>query len=161
MVLLRLCCGGLFSSSASRGYFLVVAHRPLIAVASLIADHGPWGMRASVVVACGISSCGLCITDWIVVAHGLTCSAACAIFLGRVRSSWIVCYLPGSGIKPMSLALAGWFFTIEPPGKPFPTVLGLTLSFPGGPVAKNLPATAGDTGNGDLLPGWGRSPGGW
>ena len=28
--------------------------------------------------------------------------------------------LPRSGFKPMSLALAGGFFTTEPPGKPFP-----------------------------------------
>ena len=26
--------------------------------------------------------------------------------------------LPGSGIEPVSLALAGGFFTTEPPGKP-------------------------------------------
>ena len=28
-------------------------------------------------------------------------------------------YLPGPGIEPMSPALAGGFFTTEPPGKPF------------------------------------------
>ena len=28
--------------------------------------------------------------------------------------------LPGSRIKPMSPALAGWFFTTKPPGKPCP-----------------------------------------
>jgi len=27
-------------------------------------------------------------------------------------------HLPGSGIKPRAPALAGGFFTIEPPGKP-------------------------------------------
>ena len=27
--------------------------------------------------------------------------------------------LPGSGIEPMSPALAGGFFTTEPPGKPY------------------------------------------
>ena len=48
--------------AASRGCSLVVVCRLLIAGASLIADHGPWGMRASAVVARGISSCGLCIT---------------------------------------------------------------------------------------------------
>ena len=38
------------------------------------------------------------------VAHGLSCSAACGIF-------------PGQGSNPCS-ALAGGFFTTEPPGKP-------------------------------------------
>ena len=31
-------------------------------------------------------------------------------------------YLPNSGIEPMSPALAGGFFAIEPPGKPFSLV---------------------------------------
>jgi len=30
----------------------------LIGVASLVADHGLWGMWVSVVVACGFNSCG-------------------------------------------------------------------------------------------------------
>ena len=45
--------------------------------------------------------------------------------------------LPDPGFKPMSLALAGGFFTSESPGKP--------TNFPGGTVVKNLPASAGDT----------------
>ena len=44
-------------------------------------------------------------------AHGLSCSAAC----GRD--------LPGPGLEPVSLALAGRFLTTAPPGKP------LTLFF--------------------------------
>ena len=32
-------------------------------------------------------------------------------------------------------------------------------AFPGGAVAKNLPAKAGDTGDASLIPGSGRSPG--
>ena len=32
--------------------------------------------------------------------------------------------------------------------------------FPGGSVIKNLPVSAGDTGDSSLIPGWGRSPGG-
>ena len=31
--------------------------------------------------------------------------------------------LPGPGIEPVSPALAGGFFTTEPPGKPYPVVL--------------------------------------
>ena len=34
------------------------------------------------------------------------------------------------------------------------------MGFPGGSVAKNLPANAGDRGNACLIPGSGRSPGG-
>ena len=33
-------------------------------------------------------------------------------------------------------------------------------SFPGGSVVKNLPASVGDTGEADLIPEWGSSPGG-
>ena len=39
-----------------------------------------------------------------VVVHGLSCSEACGI-------------LPDQGSNPVSLALAGGFFTTEPPGK--------------------------------------------
>ena len=41
-------------------------------------------------------------------AHGLSCSVACEM--------WV---LPSPGIASMSPALAGNFFTIEPPGKPY------------------------------------------
>ena len=36
--------------------------------------------------------------------------------------------LPAAGIKPVSPALAGGFFTPEPPGKPFHSILLLSLS---------------------------------
>ena len=39
------------------GYSLVVVHRLLIAVASLV-EHGLWFAQASVAVAHGLSSCG-------------------------------------------------------------------------------------------------------
>ena len=35
--------------------------------------------------------------------------------------------LPGPGIKPVSPALAGEFFTTEPPGKPCATLLTRTV----------------------------------
>ena len=41
-----------------KGYYLVVMHRFLIAMASLVAEHGLQGVWASVLVAYGISSCG-------------------------------------------------------------------------------------------------------
>ena len=53
------CWARAFSSCGERGLFFVAVHGLLIAVASLC--FGPWarGARASVVVACGLSSCGL------------------------------------------------------------------------------------------------------
>ena len=41
----------------SRGYSLVAVCGPLIAVACLVAQHRLYGEQASVVVACGLSSC--------------------------------------------------------------------------------------------------------
>ena len=35
--------------------------------------------------------------------------------------------LPDPGVEPASLAMAGWFFTIEPPGKPEERMLLLLL----------------------------------
>ena len=67
----------------------------LIAVAFLIAKHRLQGAPASIVVVCGLNSCG-------------------------ARAQWIqgMWDIPRSWIKPVSLALAGRFFTTEPPGKP-------------------------------------------
>ena len=73
--------------------------------------------------------------------------------------------LPGPGIKPVSPALAGRFLTTAPPGKSqnslfnkwcwnnwIPTYKRMKWNFPGGPVVKNPPSNAGDTG---LIPGQG------
>ena len=72
----------------SRGCSLRVARGLLTAVASLVSEHG-------------LSSTGSGV-----VAHGLSCSAACGILLDQ-----------GSNL-PVSPALAGRFFTPEPLGKP-------------------------------------------
>ena len=40
--------------------------------------------------------------------HGLSCSATCGLW-----------DLPGSGLEPVSPALAGGFLTTVPPGKPY------------------------------------------
>ena len=56
------CCALAFSSLASRGYSLVAAHGLLIAVASR----------------CRAQALGLWTS--VVVAHGLSCPAACGIF---------------------------------------------------------------------------------
>ena len=66
---LLLCC--LFLVVASRGYSLVAVCGLLIAVASLVAQHGLWGMWISVVVARGLNSCVSWVLEYklIVVAH--------------------------------------------------------------------------------------------
>ena len=49
---------GLSLAVESRGHSLVAVLGPLIAVASLIAEHGFQGSQASVVVALRLKSCG-------------------------------------------------------------------------------------------------------
>ena len=79
----------LFSSCGEWGLLFVAFHGLLIAVAPLVGEHGLWGARS---------------TGSVVVAYRLSCSLACG-------------NLPGSE-ELVSLALAGKFFTTEPPGKP-------------------------------------------
>ena len=46
--------------------------------------------------------------------------------------TWLPCYmwdLPGSGIEPMSPALAGGFFTTEPPRNPSSVILNIQRNF--------------------------------
>ena len=61
---------------ASRGYSLVVVPGLLTVVASFVERHSLYIAWASVVVVPGLQS-----TDSVVVVHGLSCSAACGIFL--------------------------------------------------------------------------------
>ena len=68
----------------------------LIAAASLVKEHRLQGLRASVVAAHGLSSCGTQAE----LLHGV----------------W---NLPRPGVGPGSPALAGRFFTTEPLGKPW------------------------------------------
>ena len=58
------CCSGFSLAVASGGYSLGAARRLLIAVASLVAEYGLYGARASVVAAPRLSSTGS-----IIVAH--------------------------------------------------------------------------------------------
>ena len=50
-------CTGFSLVVAIGGYSPVAGHRLLIAVASLAAEHGPWGAPASAIAARGLSSC--------------------------------------------------------------------------------------------------------
>ena len=56
------CCAQAISSRGERGLLFVVVRGLLIAVASLVVEHRLWS------------------ADSVVVAHGLSCSAACGIF---------------------------------------------------------------------------------
>ena len=81
-------------------------HGLLIAVASLVKGHGLLGAWASVTAACGLSSCGSWALEYRLSSWGAW--------------AWLLCGLwdlPRSGIEPMSLALAGRFFTTGPRGK--------------------------------------------
>ena len=107
------CCTRAFSSHgeqgllfvAVRGLFIVV-HGLLIAVASLVVEHGAVGVRASVVVARGLSSCGSQVVE---------CRLSrCGAWAYLLHGIWD---LPGPGLEPMSPALAGGFLTTAPPGK--------------------------------------------
>lgn len=90
-----------------------------------LAVCGPWGVRASAVVARRISDCGIYITGWVVLAHGLTCSAACAIFW--IRDQTYVSCFGRLILYPLNHQ------------KSFPYYFGSYSMFPGGPVIKNLP----------------------
>ena len=83
MAVLCLCfCVRAFSSCSKQGLLFVAVHGLLTAVTSLVAEHGLqahelqqlWNV-GSVVVACGLQSAGS-----VVVAHRLSCPAACGIF---------------------------------------------------------------------------------
>ena len=76
--------------------------RPLPEVASLAAEHRQDGLRASLAIACRLTSCGTQAQ--------------------LLRSRW---GLPGSGIEPLSLELAGRFFTTELPAFVLKSVVGL------------------------------------
>ena len=53
--------------------------------ASLVVEHGPCGVQASVVAACGsvVAAPGFWCTDSVVVADGFSCSAACGILMDQ------------------------------------------------------------------------------
>ena len=96
--ILGLCCcvgclifSALFSLvAASRSYPAAVVHRFLIAVASLVAEHGLHGVQASVAAAWGLRSCGSWSLEYRLHSWGTQVSLLC--------SMWD---LSGSGIKTL------------------------------------------------------------
>ena len=91
--------------------------RLLIVVTSLVAEHRLYSMWVSVVAVLGLSSCGSQTLK-----HRLNSCDAQAELLCRMWD------LPGPGIKPMPPALAGGFFTTEPPGRHFYTFNSVQFS---------------------------------
>ena len=95
--MLGLCCRGFSPVVRSEGCCLAAVPGRLTGAAPCLVEHGLRSTRASVGAAAGLgrrlSSCG-----------------------GRAQvcSTW---GLPGSGIEPVSPALAGEFFATELPGK--------------------------------------------
>ena len=85
----------------SRGHSLVVVLGLLVAVASLIAELVLWAHRPQ----------ELWLTSSAVVTLRLSCCVS------EIRDLCVL-LCPGSGIEPMSPALAGGFFTAEPLGRP-------------------------------------------
>ena len=83
----------------------------------LLCNWGVWASHPSGFSCCGERALGcMGFSSWgsRILEHGLHCSAECGD-------------LHGSGIKPVSLALADGFFTTEPPGKPWKVLaLGCT-----------------------------------
>ena len=81
LALLGLPCRAGFSSSC-RGHSLVSVHGLLIVVASLVVELRLWGVRASVVAAGGLSSCGSRTPEYRLssCAHGLSGPVAYGIF---------------------------------------------------------------------------------
>ena len=77
-------CKGFSLGVASWGCSLVVVHRFLVAVASLV-EHGLWDAWVSVAAAHVLRSValGLWSTGSIVVAHGLSHFPACGIFTNQ------------------------------------------------------------------------------
>ena len=75
-------------------------------------------MRASVVVACGLSSCGSRALERRL--------SSCGSWAYLLHGMWD---LPGPGIEPVSPALAGGFLTTAPPGKSGGSFLTSSLLF--------------------------------
>ena len=114
------CCMDFSRVVASGDYFLVAVCRLLMAVGSRCRAQ-VLGTQTSATVAHGLSSC----SSW-ALEHRLSSCRAQALVLQGMGN------LPGLGIEPVSPALAGRFFTTEPPGKPShlfsPVVAGVCSS---------------------------------
>ena len=107
------CCENFSLVVESGGYSLDVVHGFLIGEASLVMEHRLWDMQVSVVVTPSLKSTGS-----IAVAHGLSCSLACGIFLDQGLNlcllHWQVDSLPLShrGSPCFFLLKCGYFILV-------------------------------------------------
>ena len=92
-------CVRAFSGCSEQGLLFVVVRKLLIAVVSLVVEHGLWVHR--------LSSCGLRALERRL--------SSCGARTQLLRGMWD---LPGPGLEPVSPALAGGFLIAVPPGKP-------------------------------------------
>ena len=99
--MLGLCCYASFSLVVASGGYSLVVCRLLIAVTSPVETPR---LQSRCI---GFSSCSSGALE-----HSLSSCGAWAKLHCGIRD------LPGPGIEPVSPALAGGFFTAEPPGKP-------------------------------------------
>ena len=100
------CCTQAFSSCSEWGLLFVAVCRILIAVASLVPEHGLQACGLQELWHTGLSSC---------VSRALERRlSSCGTRAQLLRSMWD---LSGPGLKPVSPALAGGFLTTAPPGK--------------------------------------------
>ena len=81
------------------------AGSPLVAVFSFLIAAASFVVEGGLAWTSGVAAPGTHNTGAIVVVHGLSCSAAYGTFRDQ-------------GSNPVSPALAGGFFTTQPPGKP-------------------------------------------
>ena len=89
-----LCSAGFSLVAASGGHPLLATHRLLIAVASLVVEHGFYGA--------GLKSCGSWALDQVltVVVRGLSCPVACRIFLDQVSNPCVLHWKADSSTEP-------------------------------------------------------------
>ena len=87
------------------------------------------GVQASVVVACGLSSCG----SWALEGRLSSCGARAQL----LRGMWD---LPRQGLEPLSPALAGRFLTTVPPGKPLVTYFKYSSVYTSIPSSQSIPS---------------------
>ena len=119
------CCLGFSLVMASGGHSSFWCPRLLLQWLLFSWGMGSTRVRASVVAAHELSSCSLPVLE-----HRLSSCGARAYMWG----------LPGPGIKPMSPALAGRFFTTESPGKPIGSLLhannfnGISFNYQNSPM---------------------------
>ena len=112
------CCMGFPLIAVSRSHSLVVVHRLLTAVVSLV-DYVLQGIQASIVVVHGVINYG----SWVLEHRLSNCGTLAQLFHGM----WD---LPRLGLKPVSPTLAGRFFSTEPPGSPWASLVQCAVNRP-------------------------------